>query len=417
MKIYHGNIKNIAFLIISALFLTAATHCYADSASVKIICTEGEVDVAIRNINGGELTADGLITWSDVNAGQTGWKAANQYIEISHADLPLFWGMQLYTDNKNVSANPRYTGTADPVGLVKTDNTIFSLPMAWRITDSVINPNSDEDKPVQRPDASGFTNYMWHFLKDKNTPDNPLTEWDESFSNAEEYVTLWNQAGIAWNEGARQGNPAKAYIYLAANFTMSSVESEYKTSALTIEAYKGISPFPLYLYKDGDSLKNHYAPSGWMGDVGSLAVDGECVENLLPGSESCFRISWDGEGSWAGIIWQEPKNEWTGGPGKGYDLRGAVKLKFDIRSSVDNALVRIGMGYVNDSCGAIHYMNNDDVFLELGTDWQEIEVDLEALNAPGEELDMSHVSNGFQIIISEGYPFDVYLDNIRYETQ
>ena len=249
MRFVYANVKSFICLSVMVLFSAMASYCYADSASVTIICAGGgSVDVVIRNISDDQPAVGGLITWSNVAAGQTGWKTANQYIEISHADLPEFWGIQMYTDNENVSANPKYTGTSNPAGLVKTDNTIFAIPMAWRISDSVI---SNPRNPVPRLNNLGFNDYLWHFLKDKNTPDNSTTAYDESFQDGEDYITLWNQAGIAWNEGGRSGNPGKAYIYLAANFTMSSIDSVYSTSALTIEAYEGLSPFPVYLYNDG----------------------------------------------------------------------------------------------------------------------------------------------------------------------
>ena len=233
MRIFYADKRIMLCMIAIVLCLAFSSHSYAGSASVVIQgIDEGSVDIVIRNISNNEPAQDGLITWSDITAGQSGWKVAGQYIEISHDDLPEFWGMQIYTNNKDELANPKYTGTADPAGLVDTVNTLFSVPMAWRIADSVINPNTDANKPVQRPDGTGFTNYMWHFLKDKNTPDNL-----GAFVNGHEYITLWNQAGIAWGEGDRGGSPAKAYIYLAANFTMASVGAEYKTSALTIEAY------------------------------------------------------------------------------------------------------------------------------------------------------------------------------------
>ena len=246
MRFIHVSIKNILCLSVISAYLAIASYAYADSAAVRVINTSGggQVDIVVRNISDNNPAPGGIITWSNVTAGQTGWKVADQYIEISHNKLPQSWGMQIYTDNKNEAlADPKYTGKANPAGLIKTDNTILALPMAWRITDSTI---SNPANPVQRQDSLGFNDYMWRFLKDKNTPDDSATLEDESFQNGDDYVTLWNQSGIAWNEGGRSGNPQNARIYLAANFAIASVDSVYKTSALTIEAYKGISVFPIY---------------------------------------------------------------------------------------------------------------------------------------------------------------------------
>ena len=429
MRLVYGSIKYLVLLFMVALFLSAASYCYADSASVKIIgLTEGEVDIVIRNISNNQPAQDGMITWNNVNAGQTGWKAANQYIEISHTDLPEFWGMQLYTDNKNVSANPRYTGTADPAGLVKIDNTIMATPMAWWITDAVIaNPAN----PVPRQDGLGFTNYMWHFLKDKNTPDNPTTPGDESFQNGEEYITLWNQAGIAWNEGGRSGNPKKAYIYLAANFTMSSVGSLYRTNALTIEAYKGVSPFPIYLYKDaplteypnepGATLENHFSPSGWMNYAGQFSIDPKCKDVMPYSGTHTFKIHWNGAagsdgGKWGGIKWLEPDDIWECGGNhpthNGYDLRGANRLSFRARTDSANAGLQIQVHFGNqwDSCGQTSSMWRTPA---LSTAWR-------LYTIPVLGRDMSSVTGGLAVVFDAAHDPDpdgcnIYLDSIMFE--
>jgi hypothetical protein len=427
MKVIHENIKNIVTILAAIFLLVIADYCYADSASVKIQgLDEGSVDVVIRNISNNQPAQDGLITWSDVSAGQSGWKVANQYIEISHSELPEFWGMQIYTNNKNELADPMYTGTADPAGLVKTDNTIFSLPMAWRIADVVINPNTDENKPVQRQDGAGFTNYMWHFLKDKNTPDDSDTVINESFNDGESYVTLWNQSGIAWNEDGRSGNPKKAYIYLAANFTMSSVGAEYRTSALTIEAYKGISPFPIYLYKDaplteypdelGATLENHFSPSGWMNSHGQYRIDPKCNEVTPYSGAHCFKIYWNGARTWGGIMWLEPYNIWDYGAAhpthNGYDLRGADELSFWARTSAANVGMQLELGFGNNwDTGKTPVIARTPL---LNTTWQRFAIPLHGLN-------MSDITGGLSIVFKSSRTPNysqgavIYIDEIKFD--
>jgi hypothetical protein len=429
MKFIYGNIKFFIYLFVMAACLIMVSHGYADSASVTVISlTEGEVNVVIRNISNNQPADNGLITWTNINAGQAGWKIANQYIEISHNGLPQFWGIQMYTDNENVSANPRYTGTANPAGLVKTDNTMYSVPMAWRITDSVI---SNPVNPVQREDNIGFTDYMWHFLKDRNTPDNPDTpDYDESFQDGEDYVTLWNQSGIGWNEGGRSGNPKKAYIYLAANFTMSSVGSVYQTSVLTIEAYKGISPFPIYLYKDaplteypnepGATLENHFAPSGWMNYAGQFSVDPKCKEITPYSGTHCFKISWNGAAGadgwkWGGIKWLEPSDIWDLGGSSpthnGYDLRGANYLSFRARTNSANIGLQLEVHFGNewDSCGKTPSIWRTPA---LTTQWQRY--DILVLNR-----DMSDVTGGLAVVFAASHDpapdgCIIYLDDIKF---
>lgn len=422
---------------IVAVCLLLPGFSYAQNAAIRLMITAdgGEVELMVRNISDNELATDGLITWDDVVAGATGWKLANQYIEISHTDLPVSWGMQIYTDNESGLADPRYTGTANPAGLIKVDNTLMALPMAWRITDHLLT-GADLTDPVERSDRKGFNDYLWHFLKDKNTPDDPATtDVDESFVNTEEYVTIWNQAGIAWNEGGRSGNPKKAYIYMAAKFTMASINSEYKTSALTLELFDEFSPlFPIYLYKDapltefpdepGATLENHFAPSGWMNHGPGreiITVDPRCEEVTPHSGEHCFKIQWNGNPGtdgyrWGGVVWLEPEDIWAlGGESpthNGYDLRGADYLSFWARTDVDNQNMQIQTYFGNewDSCGQTTPLWRSPV---LTTEWQEYII-------PVLGRDMSDVTGGLGVVFNDEHdPFPngciIYLDDIKFD--
>lgn len=48
------------------------------------------------------------------------WTVANEYIEIDVDVDTTTWGIQIYTDNKSADANPKYTGTSNPCGLVNS---------------------------------------------------------------------------------------------------------------------------------------------------------------------------------------------------------------------------------------------------------------------------------------------------------
>ncbi|MDD5504437.1 MAG: hypothetical protein PHV77_03880 [Candidatus Omnitrophica bacterium] len=421
--------KNSMYLFVTALVLSVASYCYAaDSASVVVKgLTEGSLNVVVRNISNNQPASNGLITWSNLIAGQTGWRVANQYIEISHSGLPAGWGIQIYSDNKNTSASPKYIGTANPAGLVNAKYSVLSAPMAWQVTDSVISPTT----PVQRADNTGFTNYLWHFLKDVNTTDDPKTEaYNETFQNAEDYITVWNQSGIAWNEGGRTGNPKKAYIYLAANFTMSPAGSQYQTSTLTIEVYKGVSPFPVYIYKDasladypdeaGATLANHFNPSGWMNYNGQFSVNPKCKSVIPYSPPHCFEITWNGnEGSdgwtWGGIQWLEPADIWEkngkSATHNGYDLRGASALTFWARTNTDNKRglsIGIYMGNTWDSC-----KQTSTDWVSLSTQWKKFSIYVSGRN-------MSNVTGGLAIVFDSEHDPEpegcvIYIDDIKFE--
>ena len=85
---------------------------------------------------------------------------------------------------------------------------------------------------------------------------------------------------------------------------------------------------PFYVYEDFMSSKNHYAPSGWMGDVANLEFDQSCSQNVHSG-KTCIKMRYNADGlkQWAGIYWQHPANNWGDQKG-GYNISGATKLTF-----------------------------------------------------------------------------------------
>ncbi len=196
---------------------------------------------------------ENTVTWSGIG-NQSAWKLADQCLEITHASAEPLWGIQMYTDNKNNSLPyaKSYTGDMNLAGLVGQITTQQALPIAWIAYADWSSGSLIPDEPVERPYGSGFAGGRWHWLKDLNTPDNEDTEIDESFHNGEDYVTLWNQNGVAVSDRSKAGNPAKIYVFLAADFS-TATRQFYKTNSLTIEHFtdSNMQVFPFCLYKDG----------------------------------------------------------------------------------------------------------------------------------------------------------------------
>ena len=154
---------------------------------------------------------------------------------------------------------------------------------------------------------------------------------------------------------------------------------------------------------------------------GVVAVDARCTDRPYSG-DTCFKISWNGqagaEWKWAGIIWQEPEGEWTGGAGKGYNLQGAGYLIFWARTdefsyvSGKDLKVKTYFGYAGDSSG-----QTLDLFRTpaLTTEWQQYII-------PVFDRDMSHVANGFTIVFNDNNTpradnrCNIYLDDIKFDT-
>jgi hypothetical protein len=190
-----------------------------------------EITTTIKRFSDGVSVSS--ITWSDVSAGDSGWKTADGYIEISASpNYSGDWGIQIYTDNRNASASPQYTGSlASGFNLVGTIKKEQAIPVCWMVVDDLVTPET----PVERPDSSGFINYCWKWMKD-------VQQSTSSFTNDEFYVRVWDDEGIYWHEDPdKAGNPGGGdspnYIYIAAKFD-GTVAQEYRTNRLFLELYR-----------------------------------------------------------------------------------------------------------------------------------------------------------------------------------
>lgn len=192
----------------------------------------------------------------------------------------------------------------------------------------------------------------------------------------------------------------------AAGPTVSAPSQEQAPSASS-EAKK-----PFNIFTEKYDLKNHYVPSGWMGDYGDIRTDDGCT--TLPHSgKTCLKITYTAQGSqgagWMGIYWQNPANNWGSQMG-GYDLTGYKKLTFWARGEKGaETITEFKVGGINGT-----YSDSDSTTIgpvKLTNEWKEYSIDLKG-------MDLSYISGGFELSASsadnpEG--FTIYLDDIRYE--
>ncbi len=219
--------------------------------------------VTLKEIGNNTVSPTQFLTWTDVNPGQDIWKFADQYLQVDADTSFPQWGIQIYTDNRNLGGgttpDPPYEGPedTDPCGLVATDNHISRIPLCWKITDEVWtadSPSPDDggpgpgpEDPIEVPDpeipnAYYFeNNYLW--MKDRDTPDDPMTPidlLDETFVDGEYYVTVWDENGIQWGGDPSEhsgGTSSPNYIYIGGKFINATTPRTYKTNKLTLEMY------------------------------------------------------------------------------------------------------------------------------------------------------------------------------------
>jgi hypothetical protein len=173
-------------------------------------------------------------------------------------------------------------------------------------------------------------------------------------------------------------------------------------------AKEGFKPF--YVYTDDKSDLNHFAPSGWMGDVSDLNLSGSYQDNPRIGS-SCLKINYAAKGSegWAGIYWQNPANNWGKRKG-GYDLRGAEALTFWARGEKGGErITEFKMGGISGK-----FPDSDVAYIKsikLTKEWRQYFISLA-------RKDLRYINGGFCFtIIRRENPAGAtfYLDEIRYE--
>ncbi|MEQ9453429.1 MAG: tetratricopeptide repeat protein [Phycisphaeraceae bacterium] len=163
---------------------------------------------------------------------------------------------------------------------------------------------------------------------------------------------------------------------------------------------------PVWVY-DEPLTQQIYAPSGHMGETQTTNITIYARDESQPDRGSFVRISLKPETSWAGIVWQDPPQNWGTRPG-GFDLTAATRIVFDARSPQGHGLFTIGMGTrANDQHRA------DTGFIEeqftATREWQTFYLDVSA-------IDRSRIFSGVVFVVSgTAEQVTIDLDRIRYE--
>ena len=167
-----------------------------------------------------------------------------------------------------------------------------------------------------------------------------------------------------------------------------------------------------FVYADQGYFKNHYIPSGWMGDYGDIKFNDASPDKPYSRKNS-IKIVYSAKkkqgAGWAGIYWQDPANNWGNLKG-GYDLTGAKKLTFWARGDKGGEII------TEFKMGGINGEHSDTASASIGPiqltpEWKQYTIDLK-------DEDLSLVIGGFSFIVSsmenpDGATF--YMDDIAFE--
>jgi len=172
-----------------------------------------------------------------------------------------------------------------------------------------------------------------------------------------------------------------------------------------------------FVYKDADSGFNHGFASGFYGATDRVSVDSACVDDpaspdgcsgdfarLDTNRGTVLRVTFAPipPGRWAGVNIEEPEHWGVRRTGRGYDLRGAERVVFEIRTPTPEG-VRVQFG-VNGWTTAFYQVPQSDRYTTL------------ALDLPPAVLENAHVL--FAVAATDwSLPAGgaVLLDNIRFE--
>ena len=162
-------------------------------------------------------------------------------------------------------------------------------------------------------------------------------------------------------------------------------------------------PFPVY----EDSFDNMpWSPSGWMGGIDDLTVDGNYVDKKHDGA-AAIRMRYEGKYGWVGVAWQNPPNNWGDMDG-GHDLTGAGELELWARGEYGGEKVSFGVGLLEkDRAHPDSGIAKIDG-ITLTREWRRYAI-------PLKNMDLSSIKTGFVVTITgRSSPVTIYLDSIRF---
>jgi hypothetical protein len=197
------------------------------------------------------------------NAPNNNWVLSNEYIVVDAQPITKAtnWGIQIYTDNTNAVASPRFVDAtpsissntdSDPAGLLLVptgvSTTSVTMQLEWTIKDTTSTVPSPI-RPAYADETGPPAAFTWFFMKDKGTPDIDYNNDGDftdprdgtAFQNGDSYMKLRKASGIHTSQGeavdAYSDTQTPDYVYLGANYLGAPAQVAYRTSMLIVEFF------------------------------------------------------------------------------------------------------------------------------------------------------------------------------------
>jgi hypothetical protein len=208
-------------------------------------------------------SASSIVWTSTAPTPGAGWLVADDYIQMVTDINTSDGGVQIYTDNTNASASPKFTGsissyTVTPAGLVDNTDTTQKIPTAWMASTTTVPGIVAID-----PNANSGTSYLWFYNEDHAQVAVPSLN-TSAFGNGDPYATVYaspgtplvanspngtttgytttaTDSGLHYAQGPTQFGGyqeiATTNIYIEANFATALQGTTYSTGELVLEAF------------------------------------------------------------------------------------------------------------------------------------------------------------------------------------
>ena len=191
-----------------------------------------------------------------------------------------------------------------------------------------------------------------------------------------------------------------------ARVTVSDTESPPPTTpaAPTTVATPKI-PLPFVIYGPNANT-TPYSPTGWMGNMNALAVNERSAEYPRSGA-TCIKVEYKATGGWAGVVWQDPANDWGDKDG-GQNLTGATKLTVWARGLTGGENVEFYFGVIKSE-KPFPDSDTGRIAVTLTREWKQYTIDLTGKN-------LTRIKTGFGwSLAGSTKPVTFYIDDIQYE--
>jgi hypothetical protein len=221
--------------------------------------------------------------------------------------------------------------------------------------------------------------------------------------------------------------PWKTHLPIEPHWGLFRSDRSPKALAATLlQAARPTDPAPeesvFFVFQDADSPRNHFEPSGFMGDIGDVQLD----ETFQPDPHSgitSIKVTYSAKGTgpntcnysppcrWAGVYWQEPQGNWGKNSAladRGFDLSRYSRLAFWAKAERSTE-IEFKVGGISEQYGdSLKFPRA--IKAKVETAWQEFHIDLEG-------ADLKQIIGGFVWVTSwETNPGGItfYLDDIRF---